>query len=165
MAQRRFRIWIPFIIVPLLVIPMALADKWMPLVFEPAWYAQHGHTARTIITVLLMLGIAAAFILPDLGSMFSFFGGSPKERRIRKFGRPARATIVRVGENSGGGVVTVNDQPYLNLVVRVEDGVSTPYETDFDTIISRTSLPQLQPGAVVKVKVDPQDPRKVVLDY
>ena len=165
MAKSRLRIWAPFIIVPLLVLPMVLVDKWMPLVFNPVWFARHSHTAKTVFSAVIISGIAAAFILPDLGSMLSFFGGSPAERRIRKYGRPARATILAVGENSGGGVVTVNDQPYLNLVVRVEDGASSPYEADFDAIISRTSLPQVQPGAVIKVKVDPRDPRKVVLDY
>jgi hypothetical protein len=66
---------------------------------------------------------------------------------------------------AGGGVVTVNDQPYLNLVLRVEDGMRAAYETNVDAIIPRTAVPQFQPGAVIPVKVDPQDPKRVVLEY
>lgn len=64
----------------------------------------------------------------------------------------------------GGVVVAVNDQPYLNLQVRVEGGFRTEYDGSFDTVIPRSVLPQFQPGAVIPVKVDAEDPQKVVID-
>jgi hypothetical protein len=157
-------LWI-FFVVPVLIIPLALAEKWGPRVFGAAWFARHGKTVMIVGGILIVLLVVGEIILPSFGPMRALLGGGAAERRIRKSGRPARAIILAVGENSGGGVVTINNQPYLNLVVRVEDGVSSPYEANFDAIIPRASLPQMQPGAVVKVKVDPQDPRKVVLDY
>jgi len=92
-------------------------------------------------------------------------GGAARERRILQTGRPARATVVSLGENSGGGVVTVNDQPYLNLVLEVHDGFSAPYAVSMDLVIPRAAVPQFQPGAVIPVKVDPADPRNVVIDW
>jgi hypothetical protein len=70
-----------------------------------------------------------------------------------------------LGEVGAGGVVTVNGQPYLNLQVRVEDGFRAAYDVSFDTVIPRSTLPQFQPGAVIPVKVDPDDPQKVVIDW
>jgi len=166
MAKKRwFGFWGTIILVLLLIAPLIIADKFGPRAFGVEWFACYGHKAMTIYGIFMSVAITASFIIPSFGPILSFFGGSREERRIRKTGRSARATVLAVGENSGGGVVTVNGQPYLNLVVRVEDGVSSPYEANFDAIIPRASLPQVQPGAVVKVKVDPRDPRKVVLDY
>jgi len=140
------------------------APEWMPKVFGPDWYAAHGESAETMMAMAIFVIVLAYAFFSFLGPMLSFFGGGPTERRIRKHGCPALGTIIAVDENSRGGVVTVNDQPYLNIRVRVEDGTSAPYEADFDTIVPRTLLPRLQPGAVVRLKVDPQDPRKVVFD-
>lgn len=164
MPMRRPRLLLPFVTVPVLIVALVLAEKWMPAVFGASWFAAHGEQASVVMAVVLTLIITAAALSQALGPMLSFFGGGPTERRIRKYGRPAQGTIIALGENSGGGVVTVNDQPYLNVRVRVEDGVSAPYEADFDAVIPRTLLPQLQPGAVVRLKVDPQNPRKVVFD-
>lgn len=118
----------------------------------------------------LVIGVGiSSFIAYVLGYTFavfwkpmaSFFGVS--KRRILRTGRPATAVVKRIGESSQGGVITVNDQPFLNLVLYVDDGVRTPYEISLDTIIPRYALPRFQPGAVIPVKVDPNDPEKVAI--
>ena len=164
MAKKKYPLWAMFAW-PVLFLPLVPLKVWGDKIFGPEWNARHGETFITVYVILGALLITVPVLAGLLGPMLSFFGGSPAERRIRKTGRPAKATVPAVGENSGGGVVTVNDQPYLNLMVRVEDGVSAPYEANFDTIVPRASLPQVQPGAVWRVKIDPQDPRKVVADY
>ena len=164
MAKPRLSLWVA-VLVPATLVPTLTAEKWGPKVFGSEWFAHYGGPATMAYGVVMTIAVAAILIIPNLGPMFSFFGGSPTERRIRKTGRPARATVVAVGENSGGGAVTINDQPYLNLVVRVEDGVTAPYEASFDAIIPRAQVPQVQPGAILAVKVDPQNPKRVVLDY
>lgn len=165
MARRRFYFWWVFLW-PLLFIPLAFSGKWAPAVFGEEAYARFVDAdGITIVGVVFAVGVAAAILIPSLKPIFSFFGGSPTERRIRGAGRPARATVLAIGENSGGVVVTVNDQPYLNLQVRVEDGFRAPYDVSFDTIIPRSALPQFQPGAAIPVKVDPDDPEKVVIDW
>jgi hypothetical protein len=165
MARRRLFFWLMFLF-PVVFIPLAFAEKWGPAVFgEEAFARFAGGGGLTVVGVVLAVGIAAAVVATSLGPMLSFFGGGPTARRIRKHGIPARGTVLAIGENSGGGVVTVNDQPYLNLQVRVEDGSRAPYDVSFDTIIPRALVPQFQPGAVIPVKVDPQDPQKVIIDW
>jgi hypothetical protein len=39
----------------------------------------------------------------------------------------------RYARLAGSGVVTVNNQPYLNLTVEVDDGSRAPYVVSFDT--------------------------------
>jgi hypothetical protein len=164
MARGRFYFWWVFLW-PVLFIPLALSEKWAPAVFGEEAYARFVDAGGiTIVGVAFAVGVTAAILIPALKPIFSFFGGGPGARRIRKYGRPARATILAIGENSGGGVVTVNDQPYLNLQVRVEDGFRAAYDVSFDTVIPRSILPQFQPGAVIPIKVDPEDPQKVVID-
>jgi hypothetical protein len=118
----------------------------------------------------LVIGIAiASFVTYVLAYTFavfwkptaSFFGFG--RRRILRTGRPATAVVKHIGESSQGGVITVNDQPYLNLVLEVDDGVRTPYELSMDTIIPRYAVPRFQPGAVIPIKVDPEDPEKIAI--
>jgi hypothetical protein len=71
----------------------------------------------------------------------------------------------RYARLAGSGVVTVNNQPYLNLTVEVDDGSRAPYVVSFDTVIPLASVPQFQPGALIRLKVDPDDPQKVVIDW
>lgn len=95
----------------------------------------------------------------------SFFGGSKDTRRILATGRPARARVLQIGESSLGGTITVNNQPFVNLQVEIEDGTDAPYTTSIDTIIPRTAIPQFQPGAVIPVKIDPTDKLKIAIDW
>lgn len=71
----------------------------------------------------------------------------------------------RLAENSGGGVVTVNDQPYLNVTLEVDGGSRAPYVVSFDAVIPRAAVPQFQPDALIRLKVDPNDPQQVVVDW
>jgi hypothetical protein len=163
------RKWMSFIMIYVSVLPIiavGTSEKWAPKIIGQAKYDALAHNpfGYVIMAVCIALPFVASiahFIKP----MMAAFGGSPSARRIQKYGRPAKGTLLAIGENSGGGVVTVNDQPYLNLQVRVEDGFRAAYDVSFDTIIPRSVLPQFQPGAVIPVKVDPDDPQKVVIDW
>lgn len=120
-----------------------------------------------IVWIILFL---IPFIIPFMwmrkafGGLGGIFGGGKDRRRIMAEGRPATAEIVELGENSGGGYMTINDQPVVNLKLRIYDGNKPPYEVSFDTVISRLAVPQFQPGVKIPVKIDPLDPNKVVID-
>lgn len=116
------------------------------------------------MVILIILPIIASFSI-FLPPMLSFFGGSPKTRRILKTGRPADGVIKRIGESSMGGVTTVNDQPYVNLTIEVHDSVRTPYIVSIDTILPRLLIPQFQPGAIIPVKVDTENPQDIAIDW
>jgi hypothetical protein len=161
--------WISFILIYLSVIPIiaaASSESWAPKIIGQHNYdvIAKGPFGVVIMAVCIALPFVASiahFIKP----MMSFFGGSPRTRRILKYGRPARATVRGIGESSMGGTTTVNDQPYLGLTLEVDDGSRAPYFVTLDTIIPRAVLPQFQPGAVIPVKVDREDPMKVAIDW
>jgi len=121
----------------------------------------------TIIVVLIVFSCVfpIVYFFKKLGSSYNLFlGGGKKSQSVRLYGRSATATVLNIGENSGGGIVTINDQPYLNLKLKIDDGFGQPYEVSFDTIIPRSAVPQFQPGATFPVKIDPNDPNTVVFD-
>lgn len=89
--------------------------------------------------------------------------GDPDQKRILSTGRKAMAKIVSLDE-SGMGYVTVNDQPYAKLTLEVHDGSKAPYQTTLSTIIPRLQVPQFQPGTMLNILIDPNDPLKVVFD-
>ena len=154
-----FIAWAPIII-------WQTSTEWGPKVLGAERYqalmAPHIVQAVAIVLTVGTFLIGMYLLMgPVLGTMF----GIGAEARIRKTGRPAKAVLKALGENSGGGIVTINDQPYLNLTVEVHDGYQAPYVASFDTIVPRTLLPQLQPGVEFPVKVDPQNPQKVVVDW
>jgi len=148
--------WFPFV-------------AWIPLTI---WGLLYGlgiiPISETVFTTVLIILVAFIFvpvIFMAVSPMLSFFGGSPTTRRILREGRSADAVIKGISESSQGGVITVNDQPYVNIQLEVHDSYQAPYLTNVDTIIPRTALPQFQPGVVLPIKIDPQDPMKIAIDW
>jgi hypothetical protein len=164
MAKKKFGMfWLPFVV----VIPLILWN-----VFHQQITGYIGETAWTVGLVVFIVLVVAGSIIPFIGAFGSFFGGGysffwgrgKKAQAVLINGRSAKATVVSIGENSGGGTLTINDQPVLNLTLSIDDDYKKPYEASFDTIIPRSTVPQFQPGAMFAVKVDPADPQKVVID-
>jgi hypothetical protein len=117
-----------------------------------------------ILLFLLPFIIVFVWLRKSMGGLGGIFGGGKERKRILAEGRPAIGEIIQLGENSGGGYMTINDQPVVNLKLRIYDGDKPPYEVSFDTIISRLAVPQFQPGVRIPVKIDPLDPNNVIID-
>lgn len=156
-------------ILPLLgAIPVVLTS-----IFEQQINAAWGNTVWIVLFVISMIFVFALSILPFVGIFkgmfggkgYNFFWGTGKlAKQILASGSDATATIVSIGENSGGGTVTINDQPLLNIVLQIDDNYAPTYEVSFDTIVPRSAVPQFQPGASFAVKVDRADKNNVVLN-
>lgn len=115
-----------------------------------------------VLPIIIILGTTMkTFIKPFM----SFIGGSKATKKILRTGRAASAVVLNIGENSGGGVVTVNNQPYLNLQLEVHDSKRPPYVVSIDTIIPRSLVPQFQPGAVIPIKISLEDYQKIAIDW
>jgi len=143
---------------------------WM-IIYVPVMIYLANSKAPEWLLVTFGIGGALIFVAWELKSIFgafgssnTFFGSGKKAEKILATGKPAVATLLSIGENSKGGVVTINDQPLLNLKLLVDPEGAPPYEVIFDTIISRIDVPQFQPGARFHVRIDPTDPQIVVLD-
>ena len=150
------------------VIPVLVWAFIMPLSGGKFFKGLDSGTSNTIMTVLFILPFLVSFIV--IFKIFrkpfmSFFGGTRDMKRILTTGRPAMAVVQQIGENSRGGVMTINDQPFLNLQLEVHDEGRSPYPVSLDTIIPRAAVPQFQPGANIPVRVDPNDPQQVVIDW
>jgi len=115
-----------------------------------------------IILVILCLILFISEFLMDkwFRKMTPGFG----TERILKTGLKAIAKVIHIGE-LGGSVVTINNQPVLNLDLEVSDGTSPPYIVSIDSIIPRALVPQFQPGAPIAVRIDRKNPKKVVIDW
>ena len=138
---------------------------YLPLLFIMAFFRTPKYIFALVAVILALILIAweiketSGFSSPNI-----FLGEGKKAGEILETGRSATATVVSLEENSGGGVVTINGQPYLNLKLLVDDNLNPAYEVSFDTVIPRSAVPQFQPGAAFEVKIDQTNPQIVVLD-
>lgn len=145
---------------------------WVPVVllaiFERPIVAFMGRVGWIILLVVFGSGTLVLELFPFFGggpgSYYFFWGKGKRAKSILVNGRQARATLLEIGENSGGGTVTINDDPYLNLRLEIDDGVNKPYEVSLDAVISRFVVPQFQPGVAFPVRVDTSNPENIVYD-
>ena len=74
-------------------------------------------------------------------------------------GEMAQATIVRIWDTG----TTVNDNPVVGFVLEVHRQAYPPYQAEAKSMIPRLMVAQFQPGAVVPIKLNPQNPAQVAL--
>jgi len=163
---KRFTFWIMISIIPLILVVAVIffgALSETPIL---------PNLNPDISKAIFVSSIALPFFVTLIGGFMvfkkpfmSFFGGGSENKRILSSGRPATAMVKQIGESSVGGTMTINDQPYLNLQLEVRDGSTPPYTVSLDTIIPRSAVPQFQPGAMIPVKVDPNDPMNIAINW
>ncbi len=145
---------------------------WVPVVilgvFHEKIIASIGGIWFGILMGVFAVGAVVLDIFPffsgGAGGYYFFWGKGRRARKILESGRLARATLLGIGENSGGGTVTINDDPYLNLKLKINDGSKPPYDVSLDAVVPRYLIPSLQPGVSFPVRADPQDMQVVVYD-
>jgi len=86
--------------------------------------------------------------------------GITETREVQAMGEPAEATIREIIDTG----MTLNNDPVVDLVLDIRRTGHTNYQARTRTPISRLDVPRFQPGAVVPVKVDPDNPNRVALD-
>ncbi len=86
--------------------------------------------------------------------------GVSNARTLQETGEPAEATIVKIWDTG----MTVNDDPVIGFLLDVRPVGKPAYQAETKLRISRVDIPQVQPGAVVQVRIDPKDPKHVALD-
>jgi hypothetical protein len=117
------------------------------------------------IGVVGFLFVSVIFIYAWRSMSQSSIGGNKK---IIKHGRPARAKIISMGEGGMGkndrGIATINDQPVVRLELEVYDGDKSPYQASIKRIIPRLQVPQLQIGAMIAIKINPNNSQEIEID-
>ena len=109
------------------------------------------HLAPPTISVLLLVSSC---------SMVNNLTGEGDNRRIRETGLPASAEVLEIWDTG----VRLNDNPVVGfrLLVTLEDGME--YEAVTRNVVSVVHIPQVQPGAILPVRVDPENRELVALD-
>lgn len=109
------------------------------------------------LVVVLALGVVAAIIVSSIVLLYvvSRAARNPKiENAIL-----GQATILKIWETG----LTVNDRPQIGFLLNVQHPDGSSYEAETKAVISIIHLPQIQPGATLAVKIDPQKPNRVAL--
>jgi hypothetical protein len=94
------------------------------------------------------------------GSMIDGFSGRKEACAIIAVGQSASGRILRLVDTG----TSINDNPVVEFVLEVtpQDGIA--YQARTKGLVSRLDVPAFQPGRVVPLKVDPQDPARVAMD-
>jgi hypothetical protein len=82
-----------------------------------------------------------------------------KAQHLAVNGRPGTATIAAIRQTG----VVVNENPQVELDLQVQVDAGAPYGVTHKQVIAMIAIPQFQPGCVVPVKVDPDDPQSLII--
>ena len=157
-----------FLFVPMLAwIPMVIwvtSGLWSPDFFGGAApYPGDGRPISNVITYSLVGLIIAVQTLALVIAGLIALAEKREKQRIISEGRSAKATVISIGENNDGANIKINGRPYLGLVLEVDDGNRVPYIVSLDTLIPTEAIPRYQPGALVDVKIDKDNPKNIII--
>lgn len=125
-----------------------------------AAFSGAGGTGNKIVGLVVVLVFVVVFAGAFTFAYKKIFAPVIKQRKLGKTGLPAEATVLAVEETN----ITVNNiYPVIKLKLQVRPPGKEPYEAEIQTIIGRLNIPQVQPGAALLVKYDPDDPSNVSL--
>jgi hypothetical protein len=120
-------------------------------------------TTLTIIIVAAIVLILLVTIVPTLLMTRKIFGGIAgnlqQTQTLLATGEAAQAKILRMWDTG----TTLNGNPQIGLLLEIHALNRTPYQVETTCFVSRLRIPQVQPGATVNVKIDPQNPANVAL--
>lgn len=109
-----------------------------------------------IVAALLVLTGCAA-----VGSIIDEATGADEIRRLREVGVAAPAEILRLWDTG----TTLNEDPVVGMEVEVQPVDGEPFRAVIEkALISRLAIPRYQPGELIGVFYDPDDPTHAVLD-
>jgi len=103
--------------------------------------------------------IAAALLLQAC-AVVDRVSGVSEARELQKTGEPADARILSVWDTG----MTVDDDPVVGFLLEVFPEGQPAYQAKTKLPVSRLDIPRIQPGAIVPVRIDPNDHRRVALD-
>jgi len=126
---------------------------------EQAKQTQKG-TKRVVVLVLGMvgLGVLLAVGLPFY-FLFPIISGAFKQSSLRTEGIEAKGEILSVSETN----TTFNDQPVIDLRLRIAAEDGQIYETSVSQPFSMLHAANLRSGAGVVVRYDPEDRTELVV--
>ena len=111
-------------------------------------------TLSVVVPIVLGIGITVIMLVWLRKFMGSVTGANLKG------GTPAQATILRIWDTG----TMINDNPVVGLLLEVRPQNLPAYQAESKSMIPRLSISQFQPGAIIPVRIDPQNQARVALD-
>jgi hypothetical protein len=108
----------------------------------------------TAIMLTVMAGMGLLFYKLLIGPMLN-------NSRLQKTGIAGKAKVLEVRDTG----VTINRQPQVKLIVEVKDSLGQRYEATLRTLVSRINPYAFSAGMEIPVKIDPKNPKNIVIDY
>jgi hypothetical protein len=108
---------------------------------------------------LMGVVILAALLVPAC-ALVNRVSGVTEARELQKTGEQAQAKILSIWDTG----MTVNDDPVVGFLLEVYPEGRPAFQAKTKLRISRLDIPRIQPGTIVPVRFDPNDPRRVALD-
>lgn len=148
--------------------------KWGWLVFRLMWLPfftifigmmglPEGEYDWVELPTLARVSIIAAGALAALSMILlagSFVVSTIANRSLQQNGLSAEATILKIWDTG----TTINENPVVRMLLEVRPPGGTPFQAETERLIPRLQVPQVQPGAVVAVKFDPQTNAVALMD-
>jgi hypothetical protein len=108
------------------------------------------------------IAVAMVVVFGSMGLLAYKFLWQPRynTKRLLKTGISSRAKILEVHDTN----IAVNNNPQLKLMLELKNNEGQVYTTSCKTIASKKMPGYFHPGKEVKVKVDPQNEKNVVID-
>jgi len=104
-------------------------------------------------------GMAGMFLLSNSVILAWIYLSNRRREHIEKTWLDARAEILEISETG----TYINNQPKLRFRFHVNSPVHPPCEVIHKQVVPLTALAQYQPGKTITVKVNPDDPRDIMI--
>ena len=111
-------------------------------------------SVRSVLLLGLMCLSTGCF-----SAMADAFTGEDVAKEVRIIGLPAEGTVLEIWETG----VRVNDSPVVGFLFEVRAEGREPWEATTKGLISILAIPRIQPGKVLPLKYDPDDPARIAL--
>ncbi len=114
----------------------------------------------TLIAIAAAIGVIIFVVIPILLMVRRTRRDLAQRQALLISGESAQAKILRLWDTG----MTYNDNPQVRVLLEVYPPDGAAYQVETKCIISRLSIPQVQPGNIVAVKIDSQDEFNIALD-
>ncbi len=114
----------------------------------------------TLIAIAVTIGVIVFVVIPIMLLVRRTRRDLARRQALLIDGESAQAKILRLSDTG----VTYNDNPQVKILLEVYPPNCPAYQVETKCIVSRLSIPQVQPGNIVAVKIDHQDKYEIALD-
>jgi len=150
MGMRRGLNWSVFSIFGIIIVGFIVAG----FLVSPDSKTDDGHPLN-----IFFWGMGGIFLLSNIGILLWVKLSNRKREHIEQTWFDAQAEILSVSETG----TYINNQPRLRFTLHVNSPVHPPCDIEHKQVIPLTALAQYQVGKTISGKVNPDDPRDIML--